>query len=347
MIEPAHKVPPAAPQPLVAQVFQKLGPGGFHSGARLAAELGVSRNAIWKAVGALKQLGVAVHAVRNRGYRLAVPTAPLAATRIRAALDPQTRARLRQLEVAWQLESTNSTLFLRSDLPPGRCDVLLAEVQSAGRGRRGRTWLATPGGALCLSLGWTFGQMPRDMGSLGLVVGVCALQALREHVPDAVLGRTPLQLKWPNDLLCDSAKLGGILIDMRAEAGGPSYVVIGIGLNVVLDAAARVRIAASGTAACDLASLEVSPLHRNQVAASLIQCLTGGLLVFEREGLQPFREAWQRGDALRGRAVSVVTVQETTRGIARGIDLDGALLVETPGGLVRFVSGEVSVRAEA
>jgi BirA family biotin operon repressor/biotin-[acetyl-CoA-carboxylase] ligase len=331
-------------QPLAAKVFRMLGPGGFHSGATLATQLGVSRNAIWKAVGALKELGVSV---RNRGYRLAVPTAPLAAARIREGLDEQAQKRLRQVEVAWQLNSTNATLFERTDLPPGRCDVLLAEVQSAGRGRRGRTWLATPGGALCLSLGWVFGQMPRDMASLGLVIGVCALQALREHLPEEVLARTPLQLKWPNDLLCDSRKLGGILIDMRAEAGGPSYVVIGIGLNVALDAAARARISATGTEPCDLLSLGVSPLHRNQVVTSLIECLIRGLPVFEHDGLLPFREEWQRADALRGRAVNVTTVQDTTRGTACGIDVDGALLVETSRGLVRFVSGEVSVRAES
>jgi BirA family transcriptional regulator, biotin operon repressor / biotin---[acetyl-CoA-carboxylase] ligase len=342
----ARQVTPAA-TPLPARVFQKLGPGGFHSGAALAQEFGVSRNAVWKAVGALKELGLAIHAVRNRGYRLAVPTAPLSAAKIRLGLDPQIAAQVRALSVAWQLESTNSTLLARSDLPPGRADVLLAEVQSAGRGRRGRSWLATPGGALCLSLGWTFGQMPRDLASLGLVVGVCALQALREHLPEAVLARTPLQLKWPNDLLCDGRKLGGILIDLRAEAGGPGFVVIGIGLNVALDEASAARIAGTGTAACDLRSLDVSPLLRNQIAASLIQCLLKGLVLFEQEGLNPFREPWQRADALRGRAVNVTTVQDTTRGLARGIDLDGALLVETAHGLVRFVSGEVSVRAEA
>ncbi len=242
--------------PLAARVFQKLGPGGFQSGAELAAELGVSRNAVWKAVGALKALDVSIHAVRNRGYRLAVPSAPLDARHIRAGLDPQAQARLRQLQVMWQLNSTNSTLFTRTDLPPGRFDVLLVEVQSAGRGRRGRSWLATPGGALCLSLSWAFGQMPRDMGSLGLVIGVCALQALREHVPAAIQSRTPLQLKWPNDLLCDSRKLAGILIDMRAEAGGPGYVVIGIGLNVALAQTARDQIRATGTEPCDLMSLE-------------------------------------------------------------------------------------------
>jgi BirA family biotin operon repressor/biotin-[acetyl-CoA-carboxylase] ligase len=254
---------------------------------------------------------------------------------------------VRQIEVAWQLASTNSTLFARGDLPAGQGDVLLAEVQSAGRGRRGRTWLATPGGALCLSLGWTFGQMPRDMGSLGLVVGVCVLQALRQHLPAALQARTPLRLKWPNDLLCNGAKLGGILIDMRAEAGGPSYVVIGIGLNVALGEEARGQIRATGTEAGDLRSLEVAPLQRNEVVASLIECLLRGLPVFEQEGLKPFREEWQRADALRGKGVNVTTVQDVTRGLARGIDIDGALLVETPNGVVRFVSGEVTVRGDA
>jgi BirA family transcriptional regulator, biotin operon repressor / biotin---[acetyl-CoA-carboxylase] ligase len=158
---------------------------------------------------------------------------------------------------------------------------------------------------------------------------------------------TPLQLKWPNDLLCDSRKLGGILIDMRAEAGGPSYVVIGIGINVALPDSARNEIHATGTEPCDLKSLEVSPLLRNQVATSLIQCLIRGLAEFEREGLQPFRDEWQHADALRGKAVNVTTLQDTTRGVARGIDEEGALLVATPTGLVRFVSGDVSVRAES
>ncbi len=337
----------AAAPPLLARIFRKLSPGGFCSGAALAQEFGVSRNAIWKAVGTLKELGVSIHAVRNRGYRLAVPSAALDAKAIREGLSSTARARLRQLEVAWQLESTNSTLFARSDVPPEHCDVLLAEVQTAGRGRRGRTWLATPGGALCLSLGWSLGQMPRDMGSLGLAVGVCALQALRAHLPSGIVAATPLQLKWPNDLLCADRKLGGILIDMRAEAGGPGYVVIGIGINVALDEAARSQINAAGSEPCDLKSLGVPPLQRNAVAASLIECLIRGLTVFEHEGLRPFREEWQSADALWGRPVNVTTVQETTRGIARGIDVDGALLVETPNGLVRFVSGEVSVRAES
>src|SRR5271169_5801039 len=121
-------MPSADAAPLAARVFRKLGPGGFQSGAQLAAQLGVSRNAVWKAVGMLKKLDVIIHAVRNRGYRLAIPTAALDAQRIRGGLDPQAQARVRRLEVVWQLDSTNSTLFARSDLPPGGVDVLLAEV---------------------------------------------------------------------------------------------------------------------------------------------------------------------------------------------------------------------------
>ncbi len=328
--------------PLVAQVFHRLGAGGFHSGAQLAQELHVSRNAIWKAVGTLKELGVNIHAVRNRGYRVAVPVAPLDGQRIREALDPASLAQLRHLTIAWQLASTNTTLFAQSDLPPGQADVLLAEVQTAGRGRRGRSWLATPGGALCLSLAWTFAQMPRDIGALGLMVGVCALQALREHLSDAAA----LKLKWPNDLMCDARKLAGILIDMRAESGGPSFVVIGVGLNVSLGEQARAQILSTGTQPFDLAELGIPPLNRNAVTASLIKCLIRGVAIFEREGLKPFREEWQRADGLRNRPINVTTVQDTTRGVARGIDADGALMVETVDGVRRFVSGEVSVRAE-
>ena len=126
--------------------------------------------------------------------------------------------------------------------------MLLAECQSAGRGRRGRTWVAAPGGAICLSLNWTFPAVPEDLGALGLVIGVCVLRSLQG------LGVQGLQLKWPNDLLVQGKKLGGVLIELRAETAGPAFVVIGIGLNVALGDDALKQIAASGIAATDLRS---------------------------------------------------------------------------------------------
>ncbi len=319
-------------------MFAALADGRFHSGEALARTLGVSRSAIWKAAAALKALGCELHAVRNRGYRLARGSDPLDPARIRAGLTAEARADVVSVDAAWCLDSTNTALLARADPQPGTCEVLLAEYQTAGRGRRGRTWLAPPGGAICLSLSWSFREVPQDLGTLGLAMGVCALRALRTHGFDA------LNLKWPNDLLMGERKLGGVLIDLRAESAGPANVVIGLGLNVALGAALLEQIAASGTVATDLASAHRPLPSRNDLAAALVSACVTGLRAFGREGLRPFIEDWRAADALRGRAVAVSAADGVARGVARGIDLHGALLLETPAGLRRFISGDVTVR---
>jgi len=327
--------------PLAAQVHAQLSSGGFHSGADLARRLGVTRSAIWKAVRLLKGLGLAVQAVRNRGYRLAAPCEPLDPEQIRAALRRAVREHIRRIEVVWSLASTNAALLERTDVPRGTADVLLAEHQSAGRGRRGRTWLAPLGGAICLSLGWSFPEVPRDLAALGLAVGVCARRALGEQC------RESIQLKWPNDLTIADRKLGGILIEMRAESGGPAYVVIGLGINVALGKRMREQVQATGTLPTDLEAAGADPAPRNAIAADLVSEIVAGLARFQREGLRPFIEEWKQSDALRGRPISVHSGEATTRGVARGIDASGALLVETPHGLRKLISGEVSVRPRA
>lgn len=325
--------------PLAAAVFAHLADGQFHSGEELARQLRVSRSAVWKAAGALRRLGVELHAVRNRGYRLTAATAPLAAAAVREYLPREIRTRVTKLETVWSIASTNTVLLERPGPKSGASEVLLAEHQSAGRGRRGRAWLAPPGGALCLSLSWMFREVPPDLGALGLVIGVCALRTL------VALGVMNARLKWPNDLLLGERKLGGVLIDLRAESAGPAYVVIGIGLNVILGEEILRKIAAAGLPATDLASAGLTAPSRNQLAARLIGECVRGLEEFERQGLQPFLEEWRSADALRGRPVDVKAVEgSTARGLARGIDMHGALLVETPEGVRRFISGDVTVR---
>jgi len=326
--------------PLVERVFAELARGGFQSGETLADRLGVSRSGIWKAVASLRELGATVHAVRNRGYRLANSADPLDAAQIRDALPRNVRERINRLEAVWMVGSTNTMLMERPSPAAGSAEVLLAEYQTSGRGRRGRSWLAPPGGAICLSMSWAFRDMPRDLGALGLVIGVCSLRALTG------LGLGTPRLKWPNDLLVESRKLGGILIDLRAEAGGPACVIIGIGLNVSLGTAVLKRIAQAGLEATDLTAAGLERPSRNAVAAALIRAFVEGLREFEREGLKPFVHEWLEADALRGRPVAVQAGDSTARGVARGIDSDGALLVETPQGLQRFISGDVSVRPE-
>ena len=324
--------------PLVARVFAELADGRFHSGEALARSLGVSRSAVWKAAAALRAQGSALHAVPNRGYRLAHGSEPLDGAKLREHLAREVRERIASIDTAWAIDSTNTALLARANPDSGTAEVLLAEYQSAGRGRRGRAWLAPPGGAICLSMSWTFREVPQDLGALGLVIGVCALRALRAQGVGAV------SLKWPNDLLVGERKLGGVLIDLRAESAGAACVVMGIGLNVALGAALLQQIAASGTAATDLASVAHPVPARNALAAALVSAGVHGLIEFERQGLKPFIEEWRAADALRGRAVNVSAADGVTRGVARGIDLRGALMVETPQGIRRFISGDVSVR---
>jgi BirA family transcriptional regulator, biotin operon repressor / biotin---[acetyl-CoA-carboxylase] ligase len=327
---------------LVARVFGQLADGQFHSGEALAQALGVSRSAVWKAVRSLRDLGATLHAVRNRGYRLAKSGEALAPDSIQASLSEDLRRRIKRIEVAWSVDSTNTVLLSRPSPPNGSSEVVLAEYQTAGRGRRGRPWLAPPGGSICMSFSWNFRDVPEDLGALSLVIGICELRALRK------LGVTQAKLKWPNDLLVDDRKLGGILIELRAESDGPAYVVVGVGLNVALGAPLIEKIAETGMEATDLVTAGLENPSRNAVAGAILDACLHGLLEFEREGLRPFIEAWPEGDALRGRTVNIRgATGKVARGLVRGVDLHGALLVESVDeGLKKFMSGEVSVRVE-
>jgi BirA family biotin operon repressor/biotin-[acetyl-CoA-carboxylase] ligase len=328
-----------ATEPLPQRVYRLLGDREFHSGTTLAASAGVSRSAVWKAVASLRALGVVVHAVANRGYRLPLAAELLDADRVGEALPPGCRARLRRGTSLWATGSTNADLLKTGAPPPGQFDFLTAEYQRAGRGRRSRSWLSPPGGSICLSLGWSFASLPPEAGALGLVIGVCALRALRSY------GVRPVALKWPNDLVVEGAKLGGILIELRAESGGPAFIVVGIGLNVALGPALNAAVVATGTRPTDLAELGIARCDRNALAGALIAASVDGLLQFEHAGFGVFADAWRSADALAGKPVLVSADSGPVSGHARGIDANGALCVQTRDGLQRFTSGEVSVRA--
>lgn len=327
-----------ATPPLVQQVFAALADGLFCSGTELAQRAGVTRSAVWKAIEQLRGCGAIVHAVTGRGYRLATPTSALDAARIHSLLagweDCVT------LDVAWSPHSTNEAL-LAQDPPPADCyHVLLAEQQLAGRGRRGRPWFAPLGGAICMSIAASFMAVPRDASALSLAMGVCALRALRP-VCDA-----GLKLKWPNDIVAPSGKLGGILIELRAESRGPAHLVVGVGVNVRLDAAIDVLVRQTGTIAADLAGLGVDPLARNEIAARLIVECLAGIRAFSTSGFSPFAAEWRAADALRDKCVSVSGAGVTLTGIARGIDACGALQLATAAGPQSVTAGDVSVRAQ-
>jgi BirA family transcriptional regulator, biotin operon repressor / biotin---[acetyl-CoA-carboxylase] ligase len=310
----------------------------FVSGEQLAAGFGVTRAAVWKAVEELRSLGTEVEAVTHQGYRLAHPASPLDAAGVTALLPPTTLAMLRTGECLGSTSSTNSLLLERGAPPPGHFDFLTAEHQSAGRGRRGRNWLAPPGGAICLSWSWCFEGMAAQLGALSLAIGVSCLRALQSQ------GITGVQLKWPNDLVTASGKLGGILIEMRSESAGPVQIVVGLGLNMALGKALREQI--DGNQPVDLRSLAQGAVPaRNALVAALLHHGVAVMRQFAAEGFLPFCDEFGEADALRDRPVNVQGGTAITAGIARGVDPDGALRVEAGGSIHPIIGGEVSVRA--
>lgn len=323
------------------ELLQMLADGGEHSGEELAAQLEVTRAAVWKQLQQLGEWGLELEALPRRGYRLAAPLDLLDRQAIRRALPELVAGRLRRLEVHEELASTNDHLLQSIDLPAGRFDACLAEFQSAGRGRRGRHWIAPFASGLCLSLNWNWRYPPAGLGALSLAVGVAVLAALRAQKIGG------LALKWPNDILREGAKLGGILIDLRAEAAGPAYAVIGVGLNVALPAAARRSIAARGTTPADLAGGPGAVPRRSALAAALLAGIVATLVEFSERGFAAFADEWRAADALRDQPVRIEQGGGSISGIARGIDPDGALLVDTGAGRERFISGEVSLRPAA
>ena len=321
-------------------LLRALAPGLAMSGEALGRELGISRAAVWKAVRRLAALGLEIEALPGRGYRLLQPISLLDAAVIRAALPAEVSARVGVLEVLADTDSTNARV-LAAERPVGELVVCLAEYQSAGRGRRGRHWLSPPGAGVCLSVGGRLPAAPSDYAALPTAVGVASAAALE------ALGVPGIGLKWPNDLLLDGGKLGGILIELRGESQGPATLSVGLGLNMWLGPEARAEIARSGgLPPADLASRpEDAAPERNAVAAALIAAIAG-CLDRAPEGLSDaVLSGWRQRDCLWGRAVRVEDAGDGRVGIARGLDPSGALLLETAdGSRQRVTAGEVTRR---
>ena len=316
----------------VFELLAYLSDGKPHSGTALAAAAGVTRAAIWERVKRLQGVGVELFAVPGKGYQLAHPFDFLIEEDIRARLSPNAAAALRRITVSPVTDSTNQRLLDACQQGDIHGHAWLAEFQTAGRGRRGDRWLAPPGAAVCLSLGWCFDSPPRDLGALSLVVGIGVVRGLQ------ALGAHGVGLKWPNDLLFDRRKLAGILIEMRSEVGGPCSVVIGIGINVALGEAVKAGIdqpAASLAEACKQVP------SRNAIAAAVLTSLVDTLGLFTVRGFAAFVPVWRVLDALAGRRVQLTLPGRTVEGTARGVDANGLLLIEHGGTQEAFLAGHV------
>lgn len=320
---------------LTFPILRLLTDGKFHSGEAIAAHFKTSRATVWNAIQDAEALGVEIFSVRGRGYKLPHAITLLDEQSILNAIGEQ-RSWFK-LEVHDHLESTNSYLMKKASAGEAHATCVVANLQTKGRGRRGRSWQAGLGTSLTFSLLWRFQCGASALSGLSLAVGVGLIRALHEA------GITQAQLKWPNDVLIGGKKLAGILIELQGDMEGPSAAVIGVGINLKLPANIKQQI---DQPVIDLDSVSAKEIDANALLGSLLKHLAQVLSDFEQHGFAHLRDEWLKHHAYHQKTVRMLHPdgRETT-GTAIDVAEDGILLVKTPAGEQRFSSGEISLRA--
>lgn len=305
-----------------------LSDGGFHSGEQLGEKLGMSRAAINKHVQTLRDWGVDVFTVPGKGYSLPEPIQLLDDTFIRKHIAADS------VTVLPVIDSTNQYLLDRlGELRSG--DACVAEYQQAGRGRRGRKWFSPFGANLYLSMYWRLEQGPAAAIGLSLVIGIVMAEVLQR------LGANDVRVKWPNDLYLQDRKLAGILVELTGKTGDAAQIVIGVGLNLTMRRVAS-DVVNQGWTNLQEAGIRID---RNTLTVHLINELRDALSLFEQEGLAPYLSRWEKLDNFINRPVKLIIGDKEIFGISRGIDTQGALLLEQDGVIKPWVGGEISLRS--
>ncbi len=324
--------------------LRRIADGRFHSGEAVARDLGRTRASLSDALKKAPELGVELFSVRGKGYCLAAPIEFLDASLVTSSLGAGSRIRL---QVVDEIASTSTRLLemAAAGAPSGTC--LAAEWQSAGRGRRGRAWVASLGGSLTFSLLWRFERGAGHLGGLSLAVGLAVARALSSS------GVARVQVKWPNDVVVDFRKLAGILVETSGEMAGPSVAVVGVGVNFRLADSVVDRIdqpvtdVSRGFAGAATPARGSAP-SRSGLLAALLRELEAVLVRFERDGFAPFRADWLALHAYQGRPVRVLPAGEAPfDATVTDVGADGTLLVTRSGGrLVPLSSAEISLRGK-
>jgi len=317
------------------QILTTLSDGNFYSGEKLGEMYGVTRAAIAKHIKAINEMGVDVYSVHGKGYRLAEPLNLLNQEVI--------EEKIRQAGVNFSvdshviIDSTNS--FLMRKLPHNTVhgDVCIAEYQSQGRGRRGRQWISPFGSHLYLSMYCALEQ------GLNAAMGLSVAVALAIHDTIEQVTGESVQLKWPNDVYWQGKKLSGILIELDGQPLEPSHAVIGIGLNVSMPDKSAEQIDQPWSALNQFSNT----LDRNDIASQLIINLNNRIVQHQQSGLSHMVEQWNEFDCFIDKPVKIIAGERETIGICRGIDLNGALLLEVNGVNKTVYGGEVSLRGQS
>ena len=315
-------------------LFSILADGRFHSGEELGSRFSISRSAVWKKIKTLRELGVDIHCVKGKGYRVGYPVELLDRGEIMTLLDKDITSLPGGLEIYTIIGSTNQYLLDHVDDPAFHRYVTLAEYQTAGRGRRGNRWVSPFAAGITMSMAWHFDVPPEPVAGISLGAGVATVRLLQR------LGVRNAGLKWPNDIYMAGRKLGGSLVEIKAESEGPFNAVIGIGINysfpVIENKIAQPWIDIAGV---------LQPLpRRNLVVAGLISEMFRLFNRAEKNGFDDVIEEWRRHDCMQGKEAVLLLPDRKLYGLVLGIDDNGALLMSINGKTEKFNSGEISLK---
>lgn len=310
------------------KLLSLLADGEFHSGEKIGELLGVSRTSVNNYIKALQEIGLDIFKVTGKGYCSATPLQLLDKQKIQE-ISGSTQVHVEQI-----LESTNQYLLERIErLENGA--TCIAEYQTAGRGRRGREWISPFASHLYFSMYWRLDAGIERASGLSLLVGIATVNALEK------LGIQGVGLKWPNDLYYQGKKLAGILIELNAQASDACHSVIGIGINIRMPAAQGKLIDQPWV---DLNTISPERVDRNQLSGLLIKELHFLLTDYEQQGLAPFLSRWFELDCFINQPVNLLIGEKIETGICRGINEQGALLMEANGETKPYIGGEISLR---
>lgn len=311
-------------------LLRLLSDGRFHSGSELGLSLGVGRGAVWKQLRRLEaELGVQLHKVPGRGYRLAQPISLLDVDQLDHALEPLGWA----LQAHDSVDSTNTCCLRavqqRDPLPL----LVVAEEQTHGRGRRGRSWQSAAFEDVCFSVVFRVETASRQLAGLSLVVGLAVRQALK------TLGLPEAGLKWPNDVLVGERKLAGILLELSGDPSDVCHVVIGVGINVNATAAKAVDQPWTSM------RMELGRLvDRTEVLVAVVTSLHHYLMRHASVGFKGLRDEWEAAHLWQGRTCHLSAASQSVLGRVKGVELDGALRLEVDGEDRLYSAGELSLR---
>ena len=320
---------------LLFKIIDVLADGKFHSGEILANQFKVSRVSIWNAISEAEQFGIEIHSVRGKGYKLTHAVELLDESSIKRAIGEQ--ANFFNIEVMDIITSTNSVMMQRASegLPHASC--IATNIQTAGKGRRGRKWISELGENLTFSFLWRFNQGAAMLSGLSLVVGIALIRTFKQ------LGINQALLKWPNDVLIFHEKaykkLAGILIELQGDMDGQSFAVIGIGINLNIS---KKQIRKIDQPAIDLQTITQESMNPNNLIALIIKELARVLSEFELNGFSSLKEEWVMSHAFHEKVISL-TKGDGQNVIGKVIDIsdEGSLILQTNQGQQNFSSGEV------